>query len=96
MTQPSDPPPNAFNSPESAPPTLHDVGNSDGHIHPQSGENLPEGANPSATREAFKKLYVILIVIGVVIGLFAAIGVVKVLNQWGLTDPPNRIEERTN
>jgi hypothetical protein len=57
---------------------------------PPKKKNIPTSAS---TKEAFKRLYIILIVIGLSIGVVAAIGVVNLLNRWGLTQPPPPIEQ---
>lgn len=97
MTEPTDPPTNAFNSHEPPPPHTQELEipeQSPGSPHEQA-EDVPN-AHPSQTRKAFKQLYIILVAIGAIIGIFAAIGVVKLLGEWGLTDPPVRVEERQN
>lgn len=94
MNRPSDPPPNAFNSHEPPPPTTSELEIPNQEVgSPHEREHLPN-AHPSATRQAFKKLYIILIVIGGIIGIFAAIGVVNLLDRWGLSDPPPPVEQR--
>lgn len=59
---------------------------------PHTPKNIPN-SNVSATKQAFKRLYIILIVIGLSIGVVAAYGVVNLLNRWGLTQPPPPVEE---
>ncbi|MCT7964253.1 hypothetical protein NG799_14600 [Laspinema sp. D1] len=93
MNRPSDPSPAPLNSHELPPPTADGVD----IAHPEVGnlhqaENLPN-SNVSATKQAFKRLYIILLVIGLSIGVVAAIGVVNLLNRWGLTQPPPPVEE---
>lgn len=93
MNRPSDPSSAPLNSHELPPPTADgvDIANPEVGSSPKP-ENVPT-ANASATKQAFKRLYVILIVIGLSIGVVAAIGVVNLLNQWGLTEPPPPVEE---
>jgi hypothetical protein len=96
MTRPSDPSPAPLNSHELPPPTEEGVDIAHPEVgSPQQPENLPN-SNVSATKKAFKQLYIILLVIGLSIGVVAAIGVVNLLNQWGLTEPPPPVEETNN
>ncbi|MBK4732949.1 hypothetical protein JJD41_24230 [Oxynema sp. CENA135] len=46
-----------------------------------------------AAKKQFGQLYVILLVIGLAIGGVVAIGVVNLLDRWGLTEVPTPIEE---
>ncbi|MCT7984245.1 hypothetical protein NG796_13160 [Laspinema sp. A4] len=93
MNRPSEPSPAPFNSHELPPPTADGVD----IVNPEiQSSNTPENLPPSgtsATQEAFKRLYIILLVIGLSIGVVAAIGVVNLLNRWGLTQPPPPVEE---
>ncbi|MCT7970529.1 hypothetical protein [Laspinema olomoucense] len=93
MNRPSDPSPPPLNSHELPPPTADgvDIGNPEVG-NPYSRKNVPTSGT-SATQEAFKRLYIILLVIGLSIGVVAAIGVVNLLNRWGLTQPPQSVEE---
>lgn len=95
MNQPPDLPPTPFNR--------------DNPLHPPddawnaNSENDPEDAaakellnHPGlpTTKAAFKRLFVILIIIGVVIGGILSIGVLKLFDHWGLSDPPPPPVER--
>ncbi|AFY80464.1 hypothetical protein [Oscillatoria acuminata] len=96
MNRPTDPSPAPLNSHELPPPTADGVDVANPEVgSPQQPENLPN-SNVSATKQAFKQLYIILIVIGLSIGVVAAIGVVNLLNRWGLTQPPPPVEETNN
>ena len=93
MSRSSDPSPAPLNSHELPPPTSDAVDIANPEVgSSQKPENVPT-ANASATKQAFKRLYIILIVIGLSIGVVAAIGVVNLLNRWGLTQPPPPIEQ---
>lgn len=93
MNRPSDPSPAPLNSHELPPPTTDgvDIVNPE-VVNSQSPENIPTSAS-SETQQAFKRLYVILLVIGLSIGAVAAIGVVNLLNHWGLTQPQPPVEQ---
>ncbi|MBO0349401.1 hypothetical protein J0895_09840 [Phormidium pseudopriestleyi FRX01] len=93
MTRPSDPSPPPLNSHELPPPTADGVDIANPEVgSPHQPENL-SNSNVSATQQTFKRLYIILLVIGLSIGGVAAIGVVNLLNRWGLTQPPPPVEE---
>ncbi len=93
MNRPGDPSPTPLNSHQLPPPTADGVDIVTSEVGSSSTrENIPT-AGASATQEAFKRLYIILIVIGLSIGVVAAIGVVNLLNRWGLTQPPPPVEE---
>jgi hypothetical protein len=93
MTRPNDASPAPLNSHELPPPTTDGID----PTHPELGnadplENSPTSRS-SVTQQAFKRLYVILLVIGLSLGVVAAIGVVNLLNHWGLTSPPPPVEQ---
>ncbi len=93
MNRPSDPSPPPLNSHELPPPTVDgtDIANLKVEsLHTTA--NLPK-SNPSGIQQSFKRLYVILLLIGLSLGGVAAIGVLNLLNNWGLTEPPPPVEE---
>jgi hypothetical protein len=42
----------------------------------------------SETQKSFKKLFFILLTLGIGLGILVSIGLVKLLNEWGLTEKP--------
>lgn len=44
-------------------------------------------------RNSAKRLYLILLAIGLAIGILASIGVVSLLQRFGLTDVPDQLEQ---
>ncbi|MEG3861757.1 hypothetical protein [Microcoleus sp. herbarium12] len=57
------------------------------------GEGLPKHYHP-ATKKTLQKLFLILIVVGVVIGGIVSVGVISLLQKTGLTDVPARVQNQ--
>ncbi len=55
------------------------------------GEELPRQYHP-ATKKTLQKFFLILIVVGVVIGGVLAVGVISLMQKAGLTDVPARVQ----
>ena len=78
-------PPNPFNSTPSNPldPLQQELD--------EQGEGLPKGYHP-ATKKTLQKLFLILVVVGVVIGGIVSVGVISLMQKAGLTDVPARVQ----
>ncbi|MEG4318103.1 MULTISPECIES: hypothetical protein [unclassified Microcoleus] len=78
-------PPNPFNSSPSNPldPLQQELD--------EQGEGLPKRYHP-ATKKTLQKLFLILIVVGVVIGGIVSVGVISLMQKAGLTDVPARVQ----
>ncbi len=50
--------------------------------------------NPNENQKAFRKLFIILLAVGISLGAILSIGLVKILNEWGLTDKPQPTQRR--
>jgi hypothetical protein len=57
----------------------------------EQGEGLPKRYHP-ATKKTLQKLFLILIVVGVVIGGILSVGVLTLMQKAGLTDVPARVQ----
>lgn len=57
----------------------------------EQGEGLPKRYHP-ATKKTLQKLFLILIVVGVVIGGVLSVGVISLMQKAGLTDVPARVQ----
>lgn len=57
---------------------------------PNYDETQLSSERVEATKKQARKWFIILIVIGLVIGAIASIGVVKFLDAFGLTDTPDQ------
>lgn len=96
MNQLPNQPPNAFNAnePFSQDPNVlnipeREVGSSNRAASSESGNTPPR----EKTLKNLKRLYVILLVIGLIIGGVASVGIVTAINKQGLTDVPARVDE---
>ncbi len=58
-------------------------------------DNEIENISPQKKKE-FQKLFIILLVIGLIIGVFAAWGVVTIMSNFGLTEKTNQFEKLHN
>lgn len=93
MNQPPDLPPTPFNRDNPLHPDDRQLVNSELESEDTNDSaRLPPNHALPATKAAFKQLFVILIVIGVVIGGILSIGVLKLFDRLGLSDPPPPIE----
>ncbi len=66
-----------------------EVGSSNGAASSESGNTPPR----EKTLKNLKRIYVILLVIGLIIGGVASVGIVTAINKQGLTDVPARVDE---
>ncbi|MGB3264974.1 MAG: hypothetical protein WBA89_13595 [Microcoleus sp.] len=57
----------------------------------EQGEALPTQYHP-ATKKTLQKGFLILVVVGVVIGGILSVGVISLMQKAGLTDVPARVE----
>ncbi|MEG3979124.1 hypothetical protein QT970_31615 [Microcoleus sp. herbarium8] len=57
----------------------------------EQGQELPSKYHP-ATKKTLQKGFLILVVIGVVIGGILSVGVISLMQKAGLTDVPARVE----
>ncbi|MBE9183233.1 hypothetical protein IQ270_00455 [Microcoleus sp. LEGE 07076] len=57
----------------------------------EQGEPLPRQYHP-ATKKTLQKVFLILIVVGVVIGGILSVGVISLMQKAGLTDVPARVQ----
>ena len=57
----------------------------------EQGEGLPRQYHP-ATKKTLQKAFLILIVVGVVIGGIVSVGVISLMQKAGLTDVPVRVQ----
>ncbi|MEP0871340.1 hypothetical protein NDA01_16150 [Trichocoleus desertorum AS-A10] len=48
-----------------------------------------------ATQQSFKRLYLILLAVGLSIGAVLAVGVAILLDRFGLSDPPSRCDRNS-
>ncbi len=61
---------------------------------PEPQPTTPEEAERfKQARNSAKRLYLILLAIGLAIGILASIGVVSLLQRFGLTDVPDQFEQ---
>lgn len=79
----------------------------DGFPHPQQDGEEDRSANTEqdtldsnlspdnikATKQSLKRIYITLLIIGLVLGGVVSVGVVIALNRMGLTDTPAEVEE---
>jgi len=65
--------------------------NSD-NVNDFSADNEVEKISPQKKQE-IQKLFIILLAIGLVIGIFTAWGVVTIMNNFGLTEKTNQFEK---
>lgn len=80
--------PNPFNSNPSNP---LDPLNQDPDELDEEGEGLPRRYHP-ATKKTLQKFFIILIVVGAIIGGVVSIGVISLMQKAGLTTVPARVE----
>lgn len=65
-------------------------------VEPETAESVPiQQEDVRAAQASFKRLYLILLVIGLVIGAILSVGVVSLLDRLGLSDPPSQVEKLT-
>ncbi|MEG4271783.1 MULTISPECIES: hypothetical protein [unclassified Microcoleus] len=57
----------------------------------EQGEALPRQYHP-ATKKTLQKVFIILIVVGAIIGGILSIGVISLMQKAGLTDVPARVQ----
>jgi hypothetical protein len=63
--------------------------NSEGEVEAEQQERL------RATQQSFKRLYLILLAIGLSIGAVLAVGVAILLDRFNLSDPPSRCDRNS-
>ncbi|WP_330204963.1 hypothetical protein [Cyanobacterium sp. Dongsha4] len=63
-----------------------------GNVNDFSADNEVEKISPQKKKE-IQKLFMILLAIGLVIGIFTAWGVVTIMNNFGLTEKTNQFEK---
>ncbi|MEB3359122.1 MAG: hypothetical protein VKK04_20515 [Synechococcales bacterium] len=63
-----------------------------------NGKGVPKLSEEriEAAKKGAKRLYLILLVVGLAIGALVSIGVVAGLKRFGLTDVPNQVEDVPN
>lgn len=94
MNQLPNQPPNTFNA-DAQNPNVLDIPEQE--ISSSSwGANPESGYTPTSEKivKKLKRIYVILLVIGLIIGGVVSVGVVTLLNKLDPTDLPERMDER--
>lgn len=69
-----------------------DPGQNSDNVNDFSADNEVEKISPQKKKE-IQKLFIILLAIGLVIGIFTAWGVVTIMNNFGLTEKTNQFEK---
>jgi hypothetical protein len=57
----------------------------------EQGEGLPRQYHP-ATKKTLQQVFIILVVVGAIIGGILSIGVISLMQKAGLTDVPARVQ----
>ncbi len=55
---------------------------------------LPPKQNVEATKKRLRQIFLILLLFGLSLGVILSFGLVKLLEQWGLTDRPQPTQVR--
>lgn len=66
--------------------------NYDFHNHDSDDDSFEQQKVSPQTKRNLKKLYIILISVGLLLGAITAVGVVKILTQFGLTEKTPQFE----
>lgn len=71
----------------------HDASNGNGNGSNGQGLRPVDEEHFKAAHQSAKRLYLILLVLGLTIGALLSVGVVAIMQRFGLTDVPTQIEQ---